>query len=172
MTIKVSLPGGQWAEMRDVGDLTGADQDAYFDKLDELRARREIPALPERPDPANPAQMLPAEPAKPGTLTGADLRELRDAVLGAIITSWSLGRPLPFSTETRRSLPVLVCNALFDALVPMSSALQGEAEEAPKPGSTPTDPQDGTDGSSATSPGSTGSPLPAPPAVPSITPSA
>ena len=166
MTIKVSLPGGEWAEMREISELTGADQDTYFDKLDELRARRETPALPERPDPANPAQMLPAEPAKPGALTSADLRDLRDSTLATLITSWSLPQPLPWNPETRRSLPVLVSNILFEVMTPMSNALQGEAEEAPKPASTPTAVPDGAGGSSDTSAGGTENPPQEPPGAP------
>jgi len=171
MTIKVPLPGGDWAEMRDVSDLTGADQDAYYDKLDDLRARRETPGLPERPDPANPAVMLPAQPAVPGTLIGGDLRELRDSTLGRLITSWSLDARLPLTRETRRALPLTVCNVLYKAMEPMSSALSGAVEEdVPKPGSTPTEEQDGSGGSAGTSPDGTPTLLPAPAAVPSGTP--
>jgi hypothetical protein len=166
MTIRVPLPGDQWAELRTADELTGADQDAYFDSYDEIVAEK--PVSQPQPDPSNPAVMLPAEPAK---LSNADARALRDRLLGSLITAWSYELPLPYTSDSRKSLPVAACNALVRAMEPMQDALTGtgtgkaEAAGAPKSG-----PASGTGGSEGSSPDGTGSLLPAPPAVLSGTP--
>ncbi len=156
MTIRVDLPGGQWADLRGVEDLTGSDQDDYLDAYDELIAAKPRPEP--QPDPANPAVML--EPPRP-RLTNADGRVLRDRLLAMAITAWSLDHPLPFTAETRRKLPVRVCNALYGAVRPLDDALSGTEEEDsdPKPAA-PT----GTGGSSDTSADGTPSLLPESPA--------
>ena len=161
--MKVDLPGGNWAELRDVDALTGADQDRYFEEHDRLLAAR--PAAPPEPDPANPAQMLPAGPAR---LDNADWRHLRDYALGIAVTAWSYELPLPFTAESKKDLPLKACNALYDAVRPVQRALNGADDEdegdGPKPGA-PT----GTPGSADTSEAGTPSPLPEPAGEPSGT---
>jgi len=123
--MRIDLPGGAWADLRDVDQLTGADQDAYFDAYDDLMAAK--PQAVPQPDPANPGQMLPAEPAK---LTNADGRVLRDRLLGSLITAWSFEDvPLPYTAESRKALPVMVCNALVKAMEPMQDALTGAEKD-------------------------------------------
>ena len=161
--MKHDLPGGGWVEVKDPDSLTGADQDAYFDKYDEIMAAKPQPAP--RPDPSNPAVMLEAPRPR---LTNADGRVLRDWLLEMAVVSWSLDEPLPLTPEVRRGLPVRVCNALYEAVKGLDEALSGteaEAEGAPKEGA-PT----GTGGSSGTSEDGTGSPLPGPAGVMSGTP--
>lgn len=164
MSRRIDLPGGQWADIKTVEELTGADQDVIFDKYDEITEAK--PAPEPQPDPANPAVMLPAAPRR---FSNADGRQLRDTTLSLIITAWSFDLPLPYSAEARRQLPLPVCNQLYEEADPVQDALLGvkEAGEDPKTGESA-----GSDGSTGTSPGSTESPLPAPPAAASVTPSA
>jgi len=172
MTTRHPLPGGQWADLLDPDDLSGADQDQLFDKYDEL-----IQAVPQpapRPDPANPAVMLPSPPRQ---LDRAGNRALQDWILAKVITGWSFDLPLPYQGEyrTRKGndgkplLPLPACNALVKAAKPVQATLldaeDDEADGAPKSGA-----ESGTGGSADTSPAGSGSPLPAPPAVTSATP--
>lgn len=158
MTIRVSLPGEQWADLKDPSELTGADQDAYFDAYDAIMATK--PQAEPRPDPANPAVMLEAAPAR---LSNADARVLRDGLLGTLITGWSYDHiPLPYTAESRKQLPVAACNALVKAMEPMQDALTGtEKDDAGNPKADGLSPGNG--GSTGTSQENTGSPLPAPP---------
>lgn len=161
--MKHDLPGGGWFQIKDAGELTGADQDDYFDAVDALIASKPQPAP--QPDPANPAQMLPAPPRR---FTNADGRQLRDAMLGKMVTAWSLDEPLPLTTEVRRRLPAQTCNALYEAYKPLDDVLSGteaETEGAPKEGA-----PSGTGGSSDTSGDGTESPLPEPAGETSGTP--
>jgi hypothetical protein len=166
MTIKVPLPGGEWAELKDVSDLTGADQDAYWDAYDEIMDAKPRPEP--QPDPSNPAVMLPAERPR---FTNADGRVIRDKLLAMLVTAWSFDPaafPLPVTTETRKRLPLPACNALYRAVKPMDTALSGTEDEdpdVPKPGA-----PSGTGGSSGTSADGTESPLPGSPGEPSGTP--
>jgi hypothetical protein len=147
--MRTDLPGGEWAEIKPVEDLTGADQDAYFDSLDAARARRDAEAE---------AAPLPEGGVRPkGTLTNGDYRGIRDQAMGKLITAWSFdGVPLPYSTASRASLPLYACNALVDAVDDHVSALNGAGPKAAPTGT----------GSSDTSDASTSSlplePLPAP----------
>jgi hypothetical protein len=164
MTTRIDLPDGEWAELKDIGQLTGADQDVAFDTWDRLMEGKPQPEP--QPDPANPAVMLPAPPRR---FSNADGREMRDVVLGLAVTAWSFDVPLPYTAESRRRLPVLACNALYKAADPIQDALLGvekDEDEDPKP----PEPSPGSDGSTGTSPESTESPLPAPPAVLSAMP--
>lgn len=168
MSIRVELPGGQWAELREADELTGADQDGFLDEYD--RVIQEVPQPAPEPDPANPAVMLP-RPAR--QLDAAGNRALRDWQLGRLITGWSFDLPLPYTGQYREVLPVRVCNALQKAIKPMQDALTdtendaGEDEDggAPKSGL-----PGGTGGSEGTSPAGSPNLLPAPPAVTSGTP--
>lgn len=163
MTTKVSLPGDNWAELRDADDLTGADQDRYFGEHDRLLAAK--PPKPAEPDPANPAQMLTAPAAQ---LENADWRVLRDYALGIAVISWSYDLPLPYTPAVKESLPLKACNALNEAVRPVQRALNGADDEdgdAPKPGA-PT----GTPGSADSSAAGTQSPLPEPAGEQSGTP--
>jgi hypothetical protein len=154
--MRVDLPDGQWADIRDVSTLTGADQDEYQDAVDEaLRARQRQADAEAAAAPANPAMMPdPADgTARPRAgLANADVRGLRDLVMGKMITAWSFPLDLPYTTASRSSLPVYACNALQDAVTPHVGALNGEG---PK--------QETGPGSATTSPGTSSSPLPEPP---------
>jgi len=37
--MKIDLPGGNWAELKDPDELTGADQDTYYDQYDAIMAK-------------------------------------------------------------------------------------------------------------------------------------
>ena len=164
MTTRHDLPGGQWADLLDPDDLSGADQDAFLDRYDELI--QDIPQPVPQPDPANPGQMLPAGPRTLGT---AGNRVLRDWMLARVITAWSFDLPLPYQPGYREKLPVRVCNALQKAVKPVQDAMTDDEDDedgdGPKSG-----PQSGTGGSAGSSAAGTPSPLPAPPAVTSGTP--
>jgi hypothetical protein len=153
MTTRVSLDdGGNWADLKTIPELTGADQDAVFDMHDRIMETK--PQAEPQPDPANPAQMLPAPRPR---FSNKDGRDLRDAVLGVVITAWSFEDiPLPFTAEARRHLPLAACNALYRAVDPIQDALLGiGSDEAPKADG----PSPGSDGSTDTSPESTENPL-------------
>ena len=172
MSTRHPLPGGQWAELLDVDELTGADQDAWLDEYDRLI--QDVPQPEPQPDPDNPAVMLPAPPR---VLGRAGNRALMDWILAKTVTGWSFSLDLPYRGEYRTlrggdgkpvlSLPVL--NALVKAAGPVQNALidadEDEDDGAPKSG-----PVSGTGGSTGTSPDGSPSPLPAPPAVTSATP--
>src|SRR5689334_14148501 len=111
MTTRHPLPGGQWADLLDPDELSGADQDAFFDEYDRLIA--EVPQPKPVPDPANPAVALPA-PAR--VLGRAGNRTLMDWMLAKAITGWSLDLPLPYQGSYREVLSVRVCNALVKAV--------------------------------------------------------
>jgi hypothetical protein len=161
MTTRHPLPGGQWADLLDPDELTGADQDAFFDKYDGLLA--EVPQPAPQPDPANPAVMLPVAPR---TVGRAGNRVMEDWLLAKVIAGWSFDLPMPYQRQYREVLPVRVCNALVKAAKPVQDALiDDEADEAPKSGA-----ESGSGGSAGTSPAGSPSPLPAPPAVTSATP--
>jgi len=164
MSTRLPLPGGQWADLLDPDELTGADQDAFLDKYDELI--QEVPQPAPQPDPANPAMMLPAPPRQLGS---AGNRVMRDWLLAKLITAWSFDLPLPYTAQSRELLPVRVCNVLRKAAGPLQDALTDDEDDgeggAPKSG-----PLSGSGGSEGTSPAGSPSPLPAPPAVTSGTP--
>jgi len=169
MTIKVPLPGDNWAELREADDLTGADQDDWYGRIDDLRAARTVPGLPERPDPANPAVMLPAQPSQRAELTSADNRALKDLVLKMTVVSWSLPYPLPVTAETSKALPLRVRNALNRLALPVQDALNGADEDEDEDGPKPAAPT-GTGGSADTSGDGTENPLPESAGEPSGTP--
>ena len=155
MPLKITLPGDQWAEIRDASTLTGADQDEYQDAVDvALRARQaEADAAAAAIPPANPAMMPdPAEiPAgSRARLANADMRGLRDLVLGKLITAWSFDAlPLPYTPAHRSSLPLYACNALTNAISSHIDALNGAGpKEETSPGSATTS----SDGSSSLPP--------------------
>jgi hypothetical protein len=173
MSTRHPLPDGQWAELLDPNDLSGADQDALFDRYDELI--QEIPQPKPQPDPANPAVMLPA-PAR--QLGRAGNRAIQDWILAKVITAWSFDLPLPYRAAYRLPgedgkpvLPLPACNALVKAARPVQNTLldadedEDEGSGAPKSGL-----PSGSGGSEGTSPAGSPSPLPAPPAVTSGTP--
>ena len=115
------LPDGEWAEIKTVGDMTGADQDAYFDAGDALRARRA---------------------AEDGTPTNRDYRGIRDEVMGKLITGWSFDVPLPYTSASRAQLPLYACNALVAAVDPHIDALNGAGPKAEKSGTGSSDTSD------------------------------
>lgn len=164
MTIRVPLPDGHWADLRTAAELTGKDQDDYFDAYDDLISQQPKPEP--QPDPSNPAVMLPAPPPR---LSNANGRALRDKLLGLLIVTWSYDHiPLPYTPECRGLLPVLASNTLVRAAQPIEAALSGNEDEdegAPKPGE-----PSGTGGSADTSPAGTPNPLPVSPAAPSSMP--
>ena len=172
MTTRHPLPGGQWAELLDPDDLSGADQDALFDRYDELIA--EVPQPKPQPDPANPAVMLPAPPRQLGR---AGNRAIQDWILAKVITAWSFDAlALPYRPEYRLpgpdgkpQLPLPASNALVKAARPVQNVLldvddDDEEDAGPKRGV-----PSGTGGSSGTSRDGMPSPLPAPPAATSGT---
>lgn len=153
MTIKVDLPGGQHAVLKGVEDLTGADQDAYWDAYDEIVNAKPQPEP--KPDPANPAVML--TPPRP-RFTNADGRVLRDKLIGMLVTSWSFDHPLPVTPEVRKLLPLPVCNALYRVIKPIDNALSGTEDDSEDAGPKQEAPT-GTGGSSGSSEDGTESPL-------------
>lgn len=172
MTTRHPLPGGQWAELLDPGDLSGADQDEFLDKYDELIQK--IPQAAPQPDPANPAVALPVPPRQLGREGN---RKLEDWIFARVIKAWSFDQlPLPWQGEYRTvkgpdgETPVLalpVLNRLRKAAQAAQDALTDSEEEdggVPKSGA-----PSGSGGSSGTSRDGTPSPLPAPPAVTSGT---
>jgi hypothetical protein len=157
MTLRVPLnDGDNWADLKTIPELTGADQDAVFDVYDRLLEAKPQPEP--QPDPANPAVMLPAPRPR---FSNRDGRDLRDAVLSVVITAWSFDQiPLPYTPEARRQLPLPACNALYEAVDPIQDALLGvKKDEAPKADG----PSPGSGGSTVTLQGNTVSLLPAPP---------
>ncbi|HLK72263.1 MAG TPA: hypothetical protein VKU77_01305 [Streptosporangiaceae bacterium] len=129
MTRRVEFADGSWAELRDARGLSGADQETYWDSIDEL-----------------------AEANPDGEVTRKDLRRIRDAVLGRFITAWSYPYPLPFSTEVRMQLPVETLNVLYEAIRPVTDLLSGQVAPDPKTGT------DSSGTSPATSPASADAP--------------
>jgi hypothetical protein len=150
MTIRVPLDGDNWADLKTIAELTGADQDVAFDTWDRLMEGKPQPEP--QPDPKNPAVMLPPPPRR---FSNADGRSMRDTVLGLVITAWSFDIALPYTAEARRLLPLAACNALYKAVDALQDALLGvEKDEDPKEtGLSP-----GSGGSTGTSPGNTESP--------------
>lgn len=162
MTTRIPLPGGQWADVKDPGDLTGADIDDWQAFLYDLQTERQGPDPEPVPDPDNPAVMkVPDRPAV--KMTAADLFALRDKRIGLVVTAWSYDLPLPYTAESRRHLPGQACNLLNKASLPAAEVLD-DTEPDPKPGD-----GTGTNGSADTSPDSTPSPLPVSPPAPSST---
>jgi hypothetical protein len=156
MPLRVSLDDGDnWADLKTIPELTGADQDAVFDVYDRLLESKPQPEP--QPDPANPAVMLPAPRPR---FSNRDGRDLRDTVLGVVITAWSFDQiPLPYTPDARRQLPLPACNALYEAVDPLQDALLGiKKDEAPKANG----PSPGSGGSTDSSQASTASPLPVP----------
>jgi hypothetical protein len=171
MSTRHPLPGGQWADLLDPDELSGADQDAFYDLYDELI--QEVPRPAPQPDPQNPAVMLPAPPR---VLGRAGNRALADWILAKAVTGWSFALDLPYRAEYRTLrgedgkpvLPLPVCNALVKATGRVQNALVDDEDEdggGPKSGE-----PSGSGGSEGTSPAGSPSPLPAPPAVTSGTP--
>ena len=157
MTTRVDLPNGQWAEVKDPDDLTGADIDTYEDWLDAYREEVLGPPPAPEPDPENPAVMR--TPPRRGNFTAAETHRIRDKILEVTVTAWSYGLPLPYTTEARASLPGRACRKLDEAAGPAGAVLNNAEEEIepdPKPGSGSA----GTGGSTGTSPENTESPLP------------
>jgi len=101
--VKVNLPGGQWAELRDVEDLTTKDR---------LVVRR--------------AQRIPAGDLPEGesmTISGAFKDEMRIALLASVITAWSYeGWPIPSVSLNPAAmieqLPIKAYDALTIAIEP------------------------------------------------------
>ena len=132
--MKVDLDGGEWAEIRDLDQLTGADQDDYADTVDALLEvrRREAEAAVQA---ANPAVMADPQDPPRARLRNPDMRALRDTLLGKLVTDWSYQDrlPLPYHAGYRSQLPLPACNTLVEAIEPHISALNGEAPKKKGP---------------------------------------
>lgn len=155
--MKIDLPGGEWADIRDLDSLTGADQDAYGDEVDRLlEIRRSEAEAAARA--ANPAMMPDPADTPRGRLTGADTRTLRDVLLGKLISDWSYSDrlPLPYVAAYRGRLPLVACVKLTEAIDPLVDVLNGNI---PKETETPT-------GSAGTSPEATSNLQPEPQPAP------
>ncbi len=155
MTIRVPLPGDNWADLKGPDDLTGADIDEYEEFLDVLRDEALGPQPAPEPDPANPAVMK--VPERPGKFSAVHVHRIRDKLLEMTVTGWSYEHlPLPYTAESRAGMSGRVCRLLEKAAEPAGAVLNNTMEEIepdPKPGSGST----GTGGFSGTSPANTGS---------------
>jgi hypothetical protein len=157
MTIKVPLPGNNWAVLRTADDMTLADGDKYTAAVRKAwRDAREAAGgtIPARPDPDNPAQMLPAE--EPDVSLSEDaLFALRGLGWGMIIQDWSYSAALPYTEESRTALPLSAGPALVAAVGPVVDALSGVGpkEDETSTGSSESSSPDGS--ASQTEPAST-----------------
>jgi hypothetical protein len=151
---RVSVPGGGWFDLRDLGDLNSDHQDEYTDLAVEIREGKRRAAAAAAP--ANPAVAPDPNAADdtPVRVTQKDMHPLRDLVLSWVLADSSFGVPVQWP------LPLPAANVLRKALEPYYDALNGDG---PK--------EDLTSPTSATtSAGTAPAPQPAPPAVSSATP--
>lgn len=132
MRIEIPGPAGHWVELRDVDSLTAADDDAWMKTINDAyaaRASEQIDADDDEGDEGDPA----ANGAKPKLRLTADmLTRRRDDLLSSLITDWSFAAegavphiPLPYSTESRKLLPLAAGKALAEAIKPHQEALNG-----------------------------------------------
>ena len=129
MRIDIPGPGGHWVELRDVDSLTAADDDAWMKAINDAYAARASEQIDADDDEGDPA----ANGAKPKLrLTANMLTQRRDDLLSSLITDWSFAAPdatphipLPYSTESRKLLPLAAGKALAEAIKPHQDALNG-----------------------------------------------
>lgn len=137
MRIDVAGSAGQshWVELRDVSDLTGADEEGWDRLLAEAREKH-----------ADALANLPAGAPEPSIRMPPGWTKVRqDDLLASLITAWSFSDPssvphlpLPYSADARLKLPLPVLNEVRTAVGPHIAALNGESgpKEPPAPTST------------------------------------
>ena len=120
--------GDHWAELRDVDDLSWADQEAWDAVWDDaiFDAQREQydPETGERRmvmsadgSTMTPVRVLPK-------ITSEDAARRRNQLLGSLITAWSLDDvPLPYTAAVKSQVPLAFGKALDRALGPYIEAL-------------------------------------------------
>lgn len=117
MSRRVELPGGEWAQVKDYGELTPDEV--------EFLMRQSGPAEPVAKKLSDqgvrPTGGLPEDPGAVEAveaLTSADreaLRAIQRAAIVAYVVAWSLGPPP--TLETVDELPTPIFSALLDALI-------------------------------------------------------
>lgn len=121
---------GQWADLREPHELTGDDQEKFWDLAERLR-----------------------EEAGDGEVTGKQNRELRDLVLGMAVAGTSYtGLPHPFTPEARRMLPLLTVNHLYNEVDDLYRYLNGATSPDPKTVTTDSGTSTGTSAENAPAP--------------------
>lgn len=143
MRFDVPGAGDHWIEIRDIDDLTGADEEIWqkvVRKGWEKRIEEE-------------ANLEDGAPRPPLRLPAGWVQQREDDILAALITDWSFGKPdsvpqipLPYSDKARVLLPLRVVKALRAALQPYIAAF----EETPGP-KEPEPPTSTTDSSGSAS---------------------
>jgi hypothetical protein len=141
MRIDIPGPGGHWAEMRDVGDLRAADEDAWMAAINDAYLQRELDD--DQGDVSANGATEPA-PRRRLQVNAGTIRRRYDDLLAALITDWSYAAPdaephipLPYTGEARKLLPLAAGKTLDEAMKPHQEALNADAgpKEPPAPAS-------------------------------------
>lgn len=136
--MRVDLPGSHWVDLRDVSELTAADDDAWMLAINDAYAARASEEV-DSDDESAPKPRL--------RLTAGMLTQRRDDLLSSLITDWSYAAPdavphipLPYSVESRKLLPLAAGKALAEAIKPHQEALNGPSgPKEPEPKTSTTD---------------------------------
>lgn len=140
--MRVPLPGDHWADLRDPADLVAADDDAWMKAINDAYAAKASENLDDDEDETNAASNGNGKPKAKLRLTADMLTQRRDDLLASLITDWSYAQPdatphipLPYSTASRKLLPLAAGKALAEAIKPHQEALNGPS--GPKEPATP-----------------------------------
>lgn len=132
--------GSWWVELRDAGQLTGGDEDAWNKPLQDAVGAFDV-AVEDGDDgmevSADGLTMRPRERRKVKVPVGfMDVR--RDVLLSRLITGWSFDHiPLPYAAAARSQLPLAVCRELDKATAAHREALDASGPD-PKAATTAT----------------------------------
>lgn len=118
--------GEQWIELKDIADLSAADDDAYQRVITEaaLAARGSEVEITEEDEGEVSGDGVSVTPRKHKlTLTVEMIERRRDDLLGRLITGWSYDIPLPYNAASRELLPRAAGKALAEAVKPYQREL-------------------------------------------------
>jgi hypothetical protein len=163
--MRIDTPGDNWIELRGVDELTGADDDAWQAVYAAVWAERAEQAVNDDDDDGMEmsGDGVSMVPKKRNVKVPPDIiRRQRDALLTELISNWSYTAPdakpyipLPYTTASRKLLPLPACKILEETIRPHIQAITGSG---PK-GKTSATSTSGSEDESPNSPqGSTGEP--------------
>jgi hypothetical protein len=127
--MRITLPAGQWIDLKDLGELNRDHQDDWADLREKIRDAKEAARAPLPPvSPLNPAVM--ADPSDrperpPVTLNTKDVRPMHDQVLTWMVTDSSYGWPLPWTPAMSVDIGLPAWNKVIAGLEPVFEALNG-----------------------------------------------
>ncbi len=140
--IRVNLPSGGWADIRDVADVTERQRRPIKRAQSKLGANGEFLAAVKAAQDlkGDETELTPAEQSEIAAGLGSafdDLEELNDLLVAALVAGWSYGDVV--TADACQDIPGRDLDALREAVTPYMAQLMPGFEPSPDPDS-PTGP--------------------------------